>query len=265
MITHFAKLELNTVSIEGMKQFYQDQMHFPVVSESQDEISFQPTEYFTLSFKESEESMRPAHIAFQVPFSEFEHVVDVLKERGITLLKWSDGRIVNDYSTGKAVYFRDGDGNLLEMIAHSYVKEDIVTPSGDLKILYLREIGFPIDDCIVFSEWMVQLFDFKLASVSDDFRFAIGGTAHAVIPSKKRKWIPIAMTALQPSMIVTFGVSSTVFIQEVKSKLDAKAVPHEWKEDGWLYFTLHGYHIVLTLTNFPVDVPARLNLPFSIM
>lgn len=264
MITHFAQLQLPTVSIQGVKQFYQDQLHFPVISESENEISFQPTAFFTLSFRKTEEALRQAHFAFEVPFSEFDDVVSELRASGATLLKWPDGRIIDQFGTGKNVYFRDGDGNLLEMIAHPYVKEGILPAHGDLKILYLREIGFPVEDVADFREWLVHLFDFKLDKVSDNFSFAIGGTAHAVIPSKKRKWIPIAMTALQPSMIVSFGVSSLGYMQEIKTKLDTKGIPNEWKEEDQLYLKLNGYHCYLKHTNFPEDVPFRLNLPFSI-
>ena len=33
---------------------------------------------------------------------------------------------------------KDGDGNLLEIIAHSYVKEDVLVPQSPLNILYVR-------------------------------------------------------------------------------------------------------------------------------
>lgn len=265
MITHFAQLQLPTVSIQGVKQFYQDQLHFPVISESENEISFQPTEFFTLTFRETEFALHPAHFAFEVPCSEFDDLVSELRSSSVTLLKWPDGRIIDHFGTGGNVYFRDGDGNLLEMIAHPYVKEGILPTQGDLKILYLREIGFPVDDVAEFRELLVHLFDFKLDKVSENFSFAIGGTAHAVISSTKRKWIPIAMTALQPAaMVVTFGVSSMGFMQEIKAKLDRNGIPNEWKDEDQLYFQINVYHFYLKLTNFLEDVPVRLNLPFSI-
>ncbi|MNY28021.1 hypothetical protein D3C86_1619680 [compost metagenome] len=143
------------------------------------------------------------------------------------------------------------------------MKEDILPAYGHLKIFYLREIGFPVDDVAAFRELMVHLFNFKLAQVVDNFSFAIGGTAHAVITSKKRKWIPIAMTALPPVMVVTFGVSSMEKIREVRAKLDAKGVPNEWREEGQLSFELETYRLKLKLSNMPEDLPSRLQLPFS--
>ncbi len=82
MITHFSELQLNTVSVQGVKQFYHDQLRFPIVFESDNEIYFQPTEYFTLSFKEVVEPLVPVHFAFEVPYSEFENVVNWLQSSG---------------------------------------------------------------------------------------------------------------------------------------------------------------------------------------
>lgn len=264
MITHFAQLQLNTVSLQGTKQFYHDQLRFPIGSESDVEISFKPTEYCTISFKEVAEPLSPVHIAFEVPFSEFEHVVNRLRKAGIVLLKWPDGRVIDDFETGRNVYFRDGDGNLLEIITHAYIKEGILSPSGELKILYLREIGFPVDSVVDFRELLVDLFNFKLAKVSDNFTFAIGGTAHAVIPSKQRKWIPIAMAALPPKMKVVFGVSHSEFMDKVKTNLTAKGVHYEENNaEGRLHFKINEYEFCLELTPFPEEIPMLLNLPYS--
>ena len=122
MITHFAGLKLKTVSIQGVKQFYHGLLHFPVASESEVEIVFQPTPDFTLAFEEAYEPIAPAHIAFEVPYSQFESMLQKLAEQ-VPLLKWPDGEAVERFDTGVNVYFKDGDGNLLEFIAHEDLKE----------------------------------------------------------------------------------------------------------------------------------------------
>ncbi|NOU96776.1 glyoxalase/bleomycin resistance/dioxygenase family protein [Paenibacillus sp. LMG 31456] len=261
MITHFAQLQLNTVSLQGVKQFYHDQLRFPIIHESDNEIHFQPTDSFSLSFKEVAEPLAPAHLAFEIPDSEFENVVSWLQKERISLLKWSDGRIIDNFETGRNVYFRDGDGNLLEIISHHYIQEGILPPSGALNILYLREIGFPVENVIEFREMLVKILNFKLDKVSDIFAFAIGGTAHCVIPSKKRKWIPISMSALPPTMEVGFGVTDIHFINEVKARLDEQNISYEW--NGGLYFKINEYSFCLSITNFPKEAHHLLNLPFS--
>ncbi|MBP1964055.1 VOC family protein [Paenibacillus aceris] len=262
MITHFAQLELHTVSIQGVKQFYHDQLKFPVGFESADEIHLHPTEHFALIFREVTKALNPVHIAFEVPFTAFDHAVNVVQQAGVTLLKWPDGRTVDKSETGRNVYFRDGDGNLLELIAHVYVHEGVLRPCGDLNILYLREVGFPVDDVTAFRELLVELFDFKLDKVADNFTFAIGGTAHAVVVSKMRKWIPIAMTALPPAMNVTLGVPNQPVIDAVIRNLEAKGILYTIANNR-LHFKIDDYNLFLKLTNMPQEVPALLQLPYS--
>lgn len=142
MITHFAELHLSTVSVQGVKQFYYDQLRIPISYETHNEIRFQVTEHFTLSFKEVAEFLAPTHIAFEVPNSEFKNVVNWLKRIGISFFKMVRCRVIDDFETGNNVYFRDGDGNLLEIITHKYLEEGILTPSGDLKILFYERSVF---------------------------------------------------------------------------------------------------------------------------
>ena len=43
-------------------------------------------------------------------------------------MKWQNGNVTGEENGLFNVYFKDGDGNLLEIIAHSYVKEDVLVP-----------------------------------------------------------------------------------------------------------------------------------------
>ncbi len=110
---------------------------------------------------------------------------------------------------------------------------------------------------------LVRILNLKLDKISDNFTFAIGGTAHAVIPSKKRKWIPISMSALTPTMNVSFGVTNSIFIEEVKTCLQEEDIIYESNGDGELHFKINEYNFDLCLTNFPEEVPSLLNLPYS--
>jgi catechol 2,3-dioxygenase-like lactoylglutathione lyase family enzyme len=260
MITHFAKLELNTVSVQGVKQFYCNQLQFTVSFESADEIHLQPSEHCTLVFKEVNQPLNPVHFAFEVPLTAFDDVVNLLQSAGVTLLHWPDGRVVDESETGKNVYFRDCDGNLLEIISHTYVQEGVLPPNGFLKILYLREVGIPVDDVVAFRELLVNLFDFKLDNVEDNFTFTIGGTAHVVVVSKKRKWLPIAMTALQPVMDVTFGAPSSQVLNRISNHLDGKSIPYMQEKDR-LHFKIGEYSFRIQVTDFHENVPALLQLP----
>lgn len=260
MITHFACLKLKTVSIQGVKQFYHDLLHFPVARESENEIEFQPTPDFTLKFEEAGEPITSVHMAFEVAYSQFEFIVQKLGEQ-MPLLKGPDGKIVASIDSSVNVYFRDGDGNLLEFLAHPYLKEDVLVPYGTYGVLYLREVGLPVEDPVAARLWMKQTLGLTIAKESDQFAFVIGGTAHAVVVSTMRKWIPIAMYALAPSLEITYGVTDERFLDRVRSSLDRRMIISDTEEG--LHFRMYGYGIRLKVTSFPKDIAVRLNLPHA--
>lgn len=261
MITHYAHLQLNTVSIQGIKQFYDEMLEFPIEYETEREICFRPTKFFTLSFIEQAIPLTPAHIAFEVPSSLFNPSVRELQKSGVVITKGKDGNFIRPSGASKSVYFRDVDGNLLEIISHSYIREDVLLPNGKLNILYLREVGFPVDDVVAFRNIFVELFGFHLDKVYDNFTFAIGGTAHMVIASKKRRWIPIDLIALPPNMRVCFGASDDQYVGQVMKKLTEAGIDFKRDENGALHFNIHGYDFQIIRTDFLDDVPKKLNLP----
>lgn len=239
---------------------YQQKLGFPVIHESDNEIRFQPTPHFTLSFVEVSEPLSPAHFAFEVPYSTFNESAAFIRDSGIPLLQWPDGREVDEFETGKNIYFRDGDGNLLELISHSYLTESVLAPSGASKVIYLREVGFPTDDVVKLREWFKHVLQMKTRNESDTFNFVIGGTAHAIVTSTSRRWIPIAMRALPPILTASFGVTDARFIQEVRSHVKDQDVLFESAEE--LYWKQYGYGIRLIVTaDFDAQIPALLRLP----
>lgn len=222
MITHFAELELPTVSLEGAKQFYQDRLGFDVVERTKDRISFRVSPLTTISFREEFVPMKPAHFAFSVPFQRFDQAADHIRKSGILIARWPSGVEVDSSETTKRVnlYFRDGDGNVLEIIAYEHVRQDVLPVSGPLHVMYLREIGFPVQDVGVLRSWFHDNLEMKTAYPDrNDFNFVYSGTAYTVTVPMTRPWVPIAMRALPPDMRVVFGTPNAKFVEEVSGKL----------------------------------------------
>ncbi|MGC4377521.1 glyoxalase/bleomycin resistance/dioxygenase family protein [Fictibacillus sp. Mic-4] len=257
MITHFADLELNTVSIQGVKQCYLNRLKLPIIYETADFIRFQITPFTTLSFKERYEPIAPAHLAFQVPYSLFDKVASFVLESGLLVLRQEHGQYIDETEGRKNMYFRDGDGNLLEIISHQYVSEHALTASGSLKALYLREIGFPVDFVPAFRDWLKSALGMKTEKETDLFNFVISGTAHAVVVSKQRPWIPIAMKALPPQMKVTFGTPDKEYIHEATGKIEGSRL-----DSNELHFSKETYNFSIKHTpNFKASFIPGLNLP----
>ena len=264
MITHILDIKLQTVSIEGVKQVYRDILSFPIKKETESFIQFKVTPYTTISFQELYEPIAPAHFAFEIPYSKFHEVARWLEKSGLLIVKWKDGHTIDEESGRFNLYFRDGDGNLLEIIAHSYVKEDVLVPHSPLNVLYVREIGLPVKSVPVFTEWLKLNLDMKTMEDGDIFNFVIGGTAYIVATWWQRPWIPIAMKALPPKVHVSFGTPDQAFLQRIQNNLKKNSVPYECKHNELLFIQLGYSFTVLHTPKFPSDIPSKINLPLSI-
>lgn len=257
MITHYSDVQLHTLSIQGIKQIYKERLHFPIIYESSTFIRFQISSYTTLSFKEEYTPVSPAHVAFQVPYSLFYESASFLRQSGLLLLEQENGEYIDDENGRRNLYFRDGDGHLLEIIAHKEVSETTIEPFGDLQILYIREVGFPVSSVPMFRDWLKTKLRMRTEKDQDTFNFVVSGTAHAVVVSKTRPWIPIALKALPPRVVVTLGTPDLSFIQEAATHIENA----HW--DGhFLCFSVETYFFQICYTpHVSATIPHALNLP----
>ncbi|WP_242308519.1 glyoxalase/bleomycin resistance/dioxygenase family protein [Bacillus cereus group sp. BfR-BA-01524] len=264
MITHISDIKLQTVSIEGVKQVYKDILSFPIKKETASFIQFEVTPYTTISFQEVYGPIAPAHFAFEISYSKFHETARWLEESGLLIVKWKDGNIIGEENDLFNLYFKDGDGNLLEIIAHSYVKEDVLVPQSPLNILYVREIGLPVKSVPIFTEWLKSNLNMKTMEDGDIFNFVIGGTAYIVATWWQRPWIPIAMKALPPKVHVSFGTPDSAFLQRIQNNFKKNSVPFECKRNE-VSFIEQGYAFSIVHTSeFHSDIPKQLNLQLSI-
>lgn len=265
MITHISDIKLQTVSIEGVKQIYKDILSFPIKKETASYIQFEVTPYTTISFQEVYEPIAPAHFAFEIPYSKFYETARWLEGSGLFIVKWKDGHTIDEESGRFNLYFKDGDGNLLEIIAHSYVQEKVLVPHSPLNILYVREIGLPVKSVPVFTEWLKSNLDMETKEDGDIFNFVIGGTAYIIATWWQRPWIPIAMKALPPKVHVSLGTSDHVFLQKIQNNFKKNSVPFQCKHNE-VSFIEQGYSFSIVHTpEFHSNIPSKLNLPLSIL
>lgn len=259
MITHFKDIELQTLSVEGAKQIYADILQFPIVKRTDTYIQFQITSFTTVSFTEVLEPIIPNHFAFQIPTSSFKEIANWLMKSGVHILKDREGEpVIHHSSVSKAVYFKDNDGNILEIIARDYVNDNLLPKCGPLQVMYVRELGFPVIHVPTFREWLKGTFHMKTIQDAETFNFVIGGTVHAVVVEEGRPWIPIGMRALSPNMKVTFGTPDLSFMNELRQDKTAILI-----DDG-VRFTQGTYTFEIEYTpEFSKTIPSQLNLPLS--
>lgn len=263
MITHYAEVKLQTTSVAGVKQFFSERLGYPVASEYAEQIEVRVNAHTRLTFQESHERLAPVHLAFEVPMAVFDQVVLHLQQLLGIPLAWPDGITVTTFTSGKSVYYKDLDGNLLEWTAHYGITDEVLVPEGLLQVMYLREVGLPVHDVGATTAWFQANLGMKVFKSSELFAFVRGGTAHAVVVSTSRKWIPIGMIAIPPHLTLVLGVSGAAYITQIADRLEGAGYPISWSLDqNELSFQYAGYLIVLRHTpGFLSSWVDALNLP----
>lgn len=253
MPTHFAEIHLQTLSPIGVRQVYHECLGFDLLSETEDEVAIAITPHTVFRFTRSHEPVKPAHLAFEVRHSTFNETRDLIDHAHVPI----DGDIKTESTHQR--YFKDGDGNLLEVYSHDYVAEDVIEPTNPMGVLYLREVGFVLEDLTGFHDWVSDLFGVvdTRGDREDDFCIVAAGTAHFVLNHVSRRWIPINSTALKPQMRVTLGTPDNDELDRLRERTDTFSSP-----DGTLYLQREDYLIQVCHTpEFRADLPGRLNLP----
>ncbi len=256
MITHFAELELHTLSLNVVRLVYHERLRFPILAETDQSLSFALTPDTVLKFTLRQEPITPAHFAFQVSHAGFAEAADKIKGAGLLVT-----RDYVDWGDGQSLYFRDGEGHGLEIIAQACIADDVCTPSHYLGVLYLREVGFPVTSVHAFRGWLRHTLEMKSQSddETDDFDFVIGGTAHAVVAALTRYGFADSALNVHCSQRVTFGTPSREFIRSVRERLIATGeLIAEQSEE--IEFQHAGYRCSLRHTpQFSAEWPTHLN------
>ena len=255
MLTHFAEVHLQTLSPIGVRQVYHECLGFDILSETEDDVRIAITPHTTFHFTRSTEPVRPAHLAFEVRHSTFGETHSLIQHAHVPL----DGDIESESTHQR--YFKDGDGNLLEVYSHDYVDESVIEPANPMGVLYLREAGFVVEDLEGFYDFLVDVFGVvhRKGDREGEFSIVAVGTAHFVLNHTSRRWIPVNSTALKPQMRVTLGASSADDLKSLIERPDVFQSP-----DGSLFLQREDYLLNVRHTpDFDSDIPQRLNLPHT--
>jgi hypothetical protein len=223
-----------------------------------DSLAFAITPHTVLKFTLRQEPITPAHIAFQVPHASFAEVLDKIKRAGLLVthdhVDWGGG--------GQSLYFRDGEGHGLEIIAHAQIIDDVLPPCHYLGILFVREVAFHVKSVHRFRQWLRKTLEMKSQAddEADDFDFVIGGTAHAVVSALSRRGYPAGSFNVHTNQRVTFGTPDQAFICSVRDRLvvTGELVAEQPEE---IEFQHESYRFALRHTpQFSAEWPTRLNL-----
>jgi catechol 2,3-dioxygenase-like lactoylglutathione lyase family enzyme len=138
----------------------------------------------------------PLHFAFNVPENQIREARDWAAERA-PLLSDGDNELI-DFSgwNAHAVYFRDPDGNIVELIARHDLPNASTEPFSAASLLEVSEAGVPTSDVpgvvdLLAGELGAPLYD------GDRSRFAALGDPEGlfIVVPLRRPWYPTALAA----------------------------------------------------------------------
>jgi catechol 2,3-dioxygenase-like lactoylglutathione lyase family enzyme len=138
-------------------------------------------------------SWSPQHIAFRIPSAAYADALAWLGSR-VELLTGADGGpefAFPDWNAD-AMYFRDPDGNVLELIAHHDLLEPYAPPFAPGAMLGVCEVGVPVDDMGAFLHWLEGRTGARRWS-GDGVTFAAAGDKRGslIVVPRGRPWHPV--------------------------------------------------------------------------
>jgi hypothetical protein len=135
----------------------------------------------------------PQHIAFRIPSAAYADALVWLGAR-VALLPNAGGG--HDFAfpdwNADAMYFRDPDGNVLELIAHHDLPDGYDPPFAAGALLGVCEVGMPADDVPGFLGWLEQRTGARRWS-GDGVTFAAAGDkgGSLIVVPRGRPWHPV--------------------------------------------------------------------------
>lgn len=138
-------------------------------------------------------SWSPQHIAFRIPSTAYADALAWLGSR-VELLTGAGGGpefAFPDWNAD-AMYFRDPDGNVLELIAHHDLPEPYAPPFTPGAMLGVCEAGVPVDDMRAFLRWLEGRTGARRWS-GDGVTFAAAGDKRGslIVVPRGRPWHPV--------------------------------------------------------------------------
>ncbi|SFL53312.1 Catechol-2,3-dioxygenase [Paenibacillus sp. 1_12] len=186
------KIEVKTKRLAMIKEFYGDLMNFEIKDYSDQCIVLQAGQT-TIIFNQDDKSEAFYHIAFSIPSNQFTASQQWLQHKGIDLIK-KEGKDQFEFMDwpASACYFYDPDGNLIEFIAHHTTTQENNQTFQQNNILYVSEIGLPVDDVSEVTKIICESFNLSLWR-GDGKQFSAIGDEHGlfIVIDKNRPWFPV--------------------------------------------------------------------------
>lgn len=187
------QLTIATADLEGQAAFYGERLGLPVDRGDEGiEVRLQES---TVRLVEAEPGLDARyHFAINVPGASIREAVDWLEERH-EVLSFDGDPVRTDVGAG-CVYFLDGGGNVVELIANPHIESES-GPFGSESLIEVAEIGIAAADVEATGAAVEAAFREGVYWRDDESRLIAVGDHHAVVIVAPigRGWIPVDLEA----------------------------------------------------------------------
>lgn len=212
------RIVLETANLKKTKAFYKDILEMKVVREKDSFFTVQAGKS-QITFQQSEE-VPFYHFAFRTNGAYLDYLFKKVEESGAELLSDENGH-TSMYWEGKQIYFKDPDGNIVEILERDNPYSEEMDGFYDI-----CEIGLPSYDVDELSNFLGAVPNQNIAE-SDLFRFHGDKLGNFVLVKEGRNWYPTPIPAtihpvtveVEGSQYEVFRHSSLPYTIKVKEKM----------------------------------------------
>ena len=191
---NISKTTLVTRHLQAMKNFYIDQIGFPLVSKTNESFTMQiGTDQLT--YRQTDDVDTQYHMAFNIPENVFQEGKAWLEARTPLLIEDGQDEIYFDFTDSHSCYFYDPDENVLELIARHQInptKEDQTFDVSD--ILGIGEMSLTVKDVLAVGEQLADIGVLErrerpLNGASLNFLGPVADGTHILLVPEGRTWL----------------------------------------------------------------------------
>jgi len=202
-------VRLATPHLAAQRQFFHEGLGLPILAETTQECCIK-IGISTLTWRQSSAPLAaPYHFACNIPENQLIAGLVWLQQRSHVLEK--DGHAIFDIEDwhAQSSYFRDADGNILEIIARHDMANGTDVPFGSQSLLNISEVGLPSSDALALAtaiETTLGIVPWQEKHV----RFTTMGDEAGlfILVPNGRHWFPTDQPALPLPVVVTIATGT---------------------------------------------------------
>lgn len=193
------RIVLDTVNIKKMREFYTETLEMPIIRAKESFFTVKAGNSH-ITFQQSNNVEVPLyHFALRTNLAFYEYMLSKTIEQNVEILPNSEGQL-SGYWKGKQVYFKDPDGNIIEILERKI-------PAGKDFIGWydVCELGIPSENVEDMSKFLSPIANVN-NSDSNTFRFYGDELGTFVVVKEGRNWYPTDRPAtIHPILVEVEG------------------------------------------------------------